>query len=609
MRETRFIHQMKEKWAAFEAILKSPSKAPDKLYDVFIQIMDDLSYARTFYANRSVRVYLNALAQQIFLNIYKNKKSKHSKLISFWTDDLPRLIYEAKREFLLAFLVFLLSFLIGVLSSAMDSSFVEVILGESYVEMTKENIASGDPMAVYKQRGELGMSIGIAGNNLFVAFLTFVLGIFFTIGSIVILVRNGVMVGAFQYFFIERDLFWESFLTIWIHGTLEISAIIIAGAAGITMGKGLVFPGSFSRAKAFQRSARRGLKIMFGIVPIIVLAAFFEGYLTRHTATPNLIRGLFIAVNLFFVLGYFVFYPRWKARKGFGAVNNAYQLQADHELNIDWLQIKTTGQLFGDTIVLFRKYFKTIVVSASLAAMLYTGLAYFLADDFNQDFYFPQRFLGTVSRLPQFFINDSPWLAIAAILPLTLMSSLLYRSIFPKSSIQSHLVATLRLSVAIALLYYAIILLKVHILWSMFLLFPLLFLYTFTLYKESGNLIQQLQQTLSLASKHYSKSIGLFFSISLIALLLLSIVDTTIFSVFFELLAWIFPFEQQQLDVIGTLSLTFFTVLILFLVFAMNFLAFSLLYHTALEARDAPALKAKIEQIGQVQRIRGMERE
>lgn len=60
--------------------------------------------------------------------------------------------------------------LVGVLSSAMDEEFARVILGDSYIEMTKENIASGDPMAVYKQKGALGMSLGIAGNNLFVAF-------------------------------------------------------------------------------------------------------------------------------------------------------------------------------------------------------------------------------------------------------------------------------------------------------------------------------------------------------------------------------------------------------------------------------------------------------
>ena len=136
MRETRFINQMKDKWKSFEEILKSPYKAPDKLYDVFINIMDDLSYARTFYPNRSVRVYLNGLAQKIFVNVYKNKKSDRYRFVVLWTDTLPQLVYEARREFLLSFGVFLLAFLIGVISSVMDPDFAAVILGDSYVEMT-----------------------------------------------------------------------------------------------------------------------------------------------------------------------------------------------------------------------------------------------------------------------------------------------------------------------------------------------------------------------------------------------------------------------------------------------------------------------------------------
>ncbi|MCB0553221.1 MAG: stage II sporulation protein M, partial [Phaeodactylibacter sp.] len=246
MRETSFIEQNKEKWREFEQIMDIPRKDPDKLNDLFVQITDDLSYSRTFYPNRSVRVYLNGLAQRIFFSIYKNRRSRANRLFTFWADELPQLIYEARGEFRMAFLIFLLACLIGGVSSAMDEQFANVILGDAYVDMTLENIESGDPMAVYKQKGAFGMSLGIAMNNLFVAFLTFVMGAFFTLGSIAILIRNGIMLGAFQWFFIERGLFWDSFLTIWIHGTLEISAIIIAGAAGLTLGKGLVFPGTYS---------------------------------------------------------------------------------------------------------------------------------------------------------------------------------------------------------------------------------------------------------------------------------------------------------------------------------------------------------------------------
>ena len=316
MRETQFIDQNKEKWKELEQTLEGKHQNPEKLNELFVQVTDDLSYSRTFYPNRSVRVYLNGLAQRIFLLLYKNRKSSRRRLITFWTAELPQLISESGPAFRLSFLVFLVSVIIGMMSSAMDPEFPEVILGESYIQMTLENIDSGDPMAVYKEKGKFGMFLGITMNNLYVAFLTFVMGAFYMIGSIAILVRNGIMLGTFQYFFIERGLFWESFLTIWIHGTLEISAIIIAGAAGITMGRGLVFPGTYTRLQSFQKSARKGLKIMLGITPIIILAGFFEGFLTRMTQIPELLRGLFILFCLLFVLIYFVWYPLWRKTKG-----------------------------------------------------------------------------------------------------------------------------------------------------------------------------------------------------------------------------------------------------------------------------------------------------
>ena len=85
---------------------------------------------------------------------------------------------ESRREFSLAFWVFMLAFGIGILSCAMDAEFQRMVLGDDYVDMTIENIESGDPMAVYKQRGELGMSVGITVNNLWVSFQTFALGVF-----------------------------------------------------------------------------------------------------------------------------------------------------------------------------------------------------------------------------------------------------------------------------------------------------------------------------------------------------------------------------------------------------------------------------------------------
>lgn len=607
MRETQFIQQMHEKWQRFEELLQQPSKQPEKLYDMFIQVMNDLSYAKTFYPNRSVRVYLNGLAQRIFSSIRKDRKSHRQLFVSFWRTDLPKVMWETRQTLLFAFLLFLGGFLIGVVSSAMDESFVATILGADYVAMTETNINKGDPMAVYKQREAFGMSVGIAGNNLFVATLTFVMGIFYTIGSIGILVSNAIMVGAFQYFFIERDLFIESFLTIWIHGTLEISAIIIAGAAGITMGKGLVFPGSYSRLKSFQRSARQGLKIMIGITPIILLTAFFEGFLTRYTDLPNVLRALFILVNLTFVLLYFVFYPRWKARQTDGfAATVSVPLHADPPQKIEWFAIKSTSQILGDTIRLFRRHFRAMIYGSLLSATLFTGLAYFLANDFVFDLSYPFYQFSTVDYLHQLFNNVNWWMGAAMFLALGALVAYVFQHLFPTKKLLQNLLPLLPIyTVVYAMLYLSF----VDGWWWMLMLLPYGFIYLFMVYKRTDDSLQASTSLFFLIKINFWQVLNLGLMLIGLTIIMLTLLDTTVFYILFDKLAWIFPFEQTILNTISVLLTTFLTAWTFFIALSLALIAATVLYFSAAEWQEAIQLKAQIQKIGTVRRIKGMERE
>lgn len=86
---------------------------------------------------------------------------------------------------------------IGMVFSVSELEFLWVILGDFYVDMILENIEVGDFMAVYKEKGVFEMFFGIIINNLWVFFLIFVMGVFFIIGFIVVLICNGVMLGVF----------------------------------------------------------------------------------------------------------------------------------------------------------------------------------------------------------------------------------------------------------------------------------------------------------------------------------------------------------------------------------------------------------------------------
>lgn len=454
MKETGFIKQNKEKWIEFEKILHDKKRDPDRLSSLFIQITDDLSYSRTFYPNRSVRVYLNNIAQQVFHSIYRNKRERWKRFVHFWSEDLPRLIYDCGSELRLSLIVFVLCMLIGALSCYHDPEFMRTILGDRYVEMTKANIENGDPMAVYKSMNQVDMFLGIAFNNIMVAFNTFLLGILCGAGSMGIMVFNGIMVGVFQYFFIQRGLFVESFLAIWLHGTLEISSIVIAGAAGLTMGKGLVFPGTLSRIQSFQVTARRGFKLLLSIVPILAFAALIESFLTRYTMGDyiDVVRIIIIAASLIFILGFFVWYPIAKVEKNlnkayllcfflFGLVSSfvlypwirekhsgmlaaaiagpwltinlagllyvlikmkppvevtrtfpELKLPPDVNQDIDTEVIKDNGEIFSDTFVFLKKHARRIVLFAVTLAAIYTAaFAIFYAEDFSYSFFFEKN--------------------------------------------------------------------------------------------------------------------------------------------------------------------------------------------------------------------------
>ena len=118
------------------------------------------------------------------------------------------------------------------------------------------------------------------------------------------------MFGCFEAFFAQNGLLWKSILTVMLHGTLELSAIIVAGSAGIAMGNGWLFPGTYSRIESFRRGVKRGLKIVVGTVPIFVIAGFVESYITRHTNIPDAIRLMVILLSAAFVVFYYIIYPR-----------------------------------------------------------------------------------------------------------------------------------------------------------------------------------------------------------------------------------------------------------------------------------------------------------
>lgn len=406
MKESRFIDQNKEKWESFENELQQKKKDPDKLSDLFVQLTDDLSFSRTYYPNRLVRAYLNSVSQKIYLNFYKNKKNYLKNFINFWTEELPFIVYESRKELGIAFLVFTLATLIGVLSCIKDPAYAEVVIGKGYVEMTKANIAKGDPMAVYKNGESLYTSLWIFWNNIRVAFYTFVLGVTAGIGTIFILLKNGTMLGGFQFFFFDKGVFIESLITVWQHGTIEILSIIIAGGAGLVLAGGLIKPGTFPRMQSLQMATKKGLKIMIGVTPFLFAAALIEGFITRLTDAPLFFRLFIIGGSLILMIGYWIYYPWRKNREGFSDKTTkavlAFERPMEQKMvNYSLVEIKTLGNIFSDSFRLFSANLSKFFVFAVFIATLY-GFAHVYYASFDSLYYRGDSFIDLFAQ----FIED-----------------------------------------------------------------------------------------------------------------------------------------------------------------------------------------------------------
>ncbi|MCB9252898.1 MAG: stage II sporulation protein M [Flavobacteriales bacterium] len=431
MRESEFVDQNKQYWEHYEKLLKTGSKEPDELNDLFIQVTDDLSYARTYYPNRTVRVYLNNLAQTTFQKIYGRKKNKISSILKFYGSEIPLIIFKSSKELFICLFIFALCFCSGVYSSRNNPDFANKILGSNYVEMTKSNISEGKPMKVYSQGNSFQSFFLILYNNLRVDVLTFCTGLFLAIGSLFVLGYNGIMVGVFQYLFFATGYLSVSILTIWLHGTIEIFTMVLSATAGLVFGRGLLFPATFTRFQAFRISASKGIKIMLAVLPLTIFAAAIEAFITGQEEIPSWVKLIFILINVLFILVYFFFIPFRRHFRTKTRVESFRPIKINKR-SLDNQSIKNIGEIISDSLYLWKQNLRKVVVLALISSVSILLLAFLLENKtFDYEIYSTNfvliDLLGIVKSGHWFSadMHDS-WLLIAGLCLMVYYFSFMY---------------------------------------------------------------------------------------------------------------------------------------------------------------------------------------
>ena len=128
MKEVQFIRRNIDRWRETEEVVdNAAAQSPDVLADAYVELTSDLAFSRSHYPNSRITIYLNNLASALHNEIYRNKREKWSRVITFWTREVPDVMWEARRLLLASFLIFMVSVLIGVVSTLGDSEFPRVM--------------------------------------------------------------------------------------------------------------------------------------------------------------------------------------------------------------------------------------------------------------------------------------------------------------------------------------------------------------------------------------------------------------------------------------------------------------------------------------------------
>ncbi|MFD2554071.1 stage II sporulation protein M [Sphingobacterium tabacisoli] len=316
MREASFIERNKEKWLSIENNLTNKGDVnPDTLASNYIELTNDLAYAQTFYPKSKTKQYLNELSIRAHQLIYKDQKSSNNKIAHFFQLEVFEAIWSIRRPLMYSFLIFVFASLIGFVSAQHDEGFVRLILGDGYVNMTIENIKAGNPAGVYQDGSNWGGALAITINNVKVAFYAFIFGVFFSLGTGYILFSNGIMVGTFHYLFYKYDVLQEAMSAIWIHGTIELSVIVIAGGCGLAMGNSILFPKSYSRLESFKAAIKQAAKVLISTVPFFIIAGTLEGFVTRYYQVSVWLCACIIVMSMVAIIYCYIIRPRQLAKK------------------------------------------------------------------------------------------------------------------------------------------------------------------------------------------------------------------------------------------------------------------------------------------------------
>ena len=277
----RFIARNSAAWARLEALARrrSGSLSPrevQELVSLYQQASTHLSHARTERADPALVARLTRLVSSAAGAIYSTRSRSLAGMARFFTTSFPAAVWHARRFVLVAALLLLVpALLVGAWVATSDAA-----LDAAGPDAVREAYVEDDFEAYYSSAPAGQFATAVTVNNIQVSILAFAAGVLLCVVTAFLLAFNGANIGVAAGLFAaagEQPKFWGLILP---HGLLELSAVIVAGAAGLALGWAIVAPGDRARTDALAEEGRRASVVVLGLMLAFVVAGTIEGFVT-----------------------------------------------------------------------------------------------------------------------------------------------------------------------------------------------------------------------------------------------------------------------------------------------------------------------------------------
>ncbi|HID75273.1 MAG TPA: stage II sporulation protein M [Planctomycetaceae bacterium] len=264
------------KQASRLALHRVPLDSFQRGHMAYRQSIADLAYARMRFPDHPVVGQLEGLLARAHSVIYQARRAKRRDWLRFWRVTWPELVRQEVRTIAAATLLFLAAAVLGGLLTVQHAQLERFFISNDM----REAMRRGDLWTEGITRMAPLATSAIATNNISVTLTCWALGVTFGLGTVWVLVMNGLMLGAIFAGCWRMGMHGPLAEFVVGHGALELPAIWIASAAGLVLGRAMVFPGRYPRSVEMRLAARRSVQLAAGTIPMLLVAAAVEGFVS-----------------------------------------------------------------------------------------------------------------------------------------------------------------------------------------------------------------------------------------------------------------------------------------------------------------------------------------